>query len=187
MGKYSCNDRVNPALILDAGHSPPIEVAGYVFNAQSVNGEFPKHLLYFLDLESRPRNEDDAIRSDTLQLTIRQDLLWRTVPRDQQTPESVSRNTTLFVPKSCQPLLTAMTLTPNSRLYSPAMTLLSAFSLGTIMNRDASGLAQKFVVRGLIGCLGTSPTCSRHKPRWLCNRYCRQPRPVASHAVHAGS
>src|SRR5580658_6216110 len=104
MREQSRDDRVCPAPVLQTGHSPLIEVAGYRFEAHSVNGVFPKYLPYFFDLDSRPRNEDDAIRSYTLQLAICQDLLWCTLLRNQQTPEPVPRNATLFETKCSQPL-----------------------------------------------------------------------------------
>jgi len=137
--------------------------------ALPVNGEFPKHLAYFLGLESRPRNENDAIRTYTLPFAMRQDLLGCAVPGNQQTPESVSRNTTLFETKFSQPLLTGNNLDAQlpavfsshgslERLhYRTRQAAVVGKGLGTIMNRNASQFAEKFIMRRFISVLESSP------------------------------
>ena len=117
------DDRVSPLFVLDAWHSPLIEVTGYGLETHSVNCEFSENLAYFLNLAGRSRNEDHAIRTYTLHLAMCQDLLWSTVLGNQQTSESVSGNTALLKTKLSQTLQPAITFTPSSRLYSPAITL----------------------------------------------------------------
>jgi hypothetical protein len=170
MGQDGEDCRVVPLGIADVLDTSLVE---FTSNGVDRHPLIYEHSIYFFDalhLVGWSGNEDHSIRCDALSFAALKLLFGQSICGDEESPQSIAGNSSLFESKTCQPLL------PCENLHTQLAAELSRHcslqrlhdetweravvceGLSAVMHRNACGLAEELVMRGLIRVLKSSPS-----------------------------